>query len=311
MIHRNIISFFFLCFFIHIFLIDCIIGHVGIFPSFFRSAKDVSRNCNSRSQLRRIKAIDVIKALRGGSSAVKVEESKDDGNVLVRGNKTLSVLVSNFMGTPFLEKKKKLEIPRNATVADLKVILQQKFPGNPPLMLQNLFFGMRKLQDDEMLGNITTLSPITILIDVISGTSSYNKTMTISQALNAAVSLATHQAYLGEQLHKSYRRILNSENNISDSSDTMETAFYRDMLTSLNETMFSTYSEDIQEALEKEKEPDIVTADTAAWRTPGAKKQNPLAVAFAKEFDMNLKSLKGFVYYSILLGVSSLHILLI
>lgn len=49
-------------------------------------------------------------------------------------------------------------------------------------------------------------------------------------------------------------------------------------------------------------EPEITSSDTASWRGE-VKQRSPLAVAIAKEFDFNIRSLKSFVYYSILLGI--------
>jgi hypothetical protein len=87
-------------------------------------------------------------------------------------------------------------------------------------------------------------------------------------------------------------------------SDVMDSAIYREMFQVLNETLYQTYAEDIAEALKAESEPEIVSADTASWRGD-AKQRSPLALAIAKEFDLNPRSLKSFLYYSVLLGVST------
>ena len=97
-------------------------------------------------------------------------------------------------------------------------------------------------------------------LDIISGTSAYNKTMTVSQALEAHSSLIVHQAYLGNQLQELFRnQLVNSPNNTNMdlASPIVETAIYKDMLHMLNDTLYSTYSEDIMNALEEEKEPEV------------------------------------------------------
>eukprot|EP01041_Mallomonas_annulata_P000486 gene486-912_t len=247
-----------------------------------------------------------IMSLRGGSTET-TSAPQDVIEPPSHSGDSCTVIVSTTIGSSFLDKKKKLVIPKNSTIEDLKVQINKKFPGTPPISMQRLIFGLRKVEDNELVGNLTTISPIPLLLDVISGTSAYNKTMTISQALEAYSSLTIHQAYLGDQLarlfNKNYNQNSNQDNINSSSSVIIETVAYRDMLESINTTLYSTYIEDIQDALEEEKEPEVATTDTAAWRSPLNKPKRPLAAAFAKEFDLNMKGFFGFVYYSILLAI--------
>ena len=229
--------------------------------------------------------------LRGGNEAATLSKADETTPV--------SVLVSTSMGSSFLDKKKRVQISRNSTIADLKELIESKFPASPPKQLQKLFLGMRYLSDLEQLGNITSGNSIQILLDMPSGTSVYNKSLSISQALEAYSALTVQQAYLGDQL----KRLHSNSNAEMSVIDTMpESIAYRSLFLSLNETLYRTYAEDIHAALEIEKEPDVITQDTLAWRG-GLKRRSPLVAAFAKEFDINLRSFRSFLYFSFLLAV--------
>lgn len=215
-----------------------------------------------------------------------------------------AVLVSTSLGSSFLDKKKRLTIARNGTVLDLKSQIHEKFPGSPPQGLQKLFYGFRVLDDTELVSNLTTLSPIPIILDMFSGTSAYNKTMSISQALEAYAALTAHSAYLSDKM-----RAVHVGNDIlgeyasPNSSSTMDSPLYREMFLSINESIYNTYAEDIQEALILEMEPvDENHKDTQQWRL-NQKPKSPLAVALAKEFDLNLRGMKTYGYLSILLVI--------
>ena len=53
-------------------------------------------------------------------------------------DETCSVIVSTSIGSSFLDKKKRLNLNRNSTVAELKVMVQEKFPGGPPVQVITL-----------------------------------------------------------------------------------------------------------------------------------------------------------------------------
>jgi hypothetical protein len=215
-----------------------------------------------------------------------------------------SIIVSTQLGSTFLDKKKRVKVPRNATVIELKRLLHQKFPGSPPVSLQRLFFGMKYLNDDDIIGNITTLNPIPLLLDMLTGTSVYDKTLSISQALEAYSCLHVQQAYVGDKLNSLF-----TESKSDNSSDTttketkFETSIYRNMLEVMNKTLYEYYEEDIREATELEREPEVESADTLGWRQ-GKKDKVPIVALVAKEFDINFKGLKNMLWYSIVLGVS-------
>ena len=247
--------------------------------------------------------------LRGGADIV----AADDTTVVAAPapSEVCAIVVSTSVGSVFLDKKKRLSISRNATVSDLKSMIEKKFPGCPPTGLQKLFLGVRALADDEVIGNITVTSPTPILLDMLSGTSVYNKTLSISQALEAHAALIVQRSYLGAKMRSTYGDIdsTSSGSSATDVNGTvlpvaLESGLYRDMFDAVNRTLYETYAEDIAEALEREKEPETVTDDTAAWRGK-QKETKPLTAALAKEFDLNMRGIKSFFYYSILLGVRS------
>jgi hypothetical protein len=261
-----------------------------------------NKNLDKRTLGTRLCFQRIIK-LRGGADIIETIESLDVKKEMPSLD-NCAIVVSTSVGSVFLDKKKRLSIPRNSTVAELKTMIEKKFPGCPPTGLQRLFLGVRALGDDEIIGNITVTSPTPILLDMLSGTSVYNKTLSISQALEAHAALIVQQSYLGAKMLASYSDvpatvITNDSLNIPVQ---LESGLYRDMFDSVNRTLYETYAEDIAEALERETEPETATDDTAAWRGKRTE-TTPLTAALAKEFDLNMRGIRSFFYYSILLGV--------
>ena len=254
---------------------------------------------------------------------------------------TTNVLVSTSFGSMFLDKRKKLVIAKNETVLDLKVQLSTKFPGSPPMELQNLYFSSRLLNDSECIGNITSISPVPLMLDTISGTSVYNKSMSVRQALEAYVATIAQQTYLGAKLQQLYHPsnpadtstttgVNTNRNSNGVVSPTMDMSYYKELFNSINASIYERYAVDIEQALLAEQEPETISADTSAWRsrinTEGNDDQlmesgedgsggdgvalnhglNPLTAALAKEFDLNWRGLFNFSYYSVVMAVRHL-----
>lgn len=260
---------------------------------------EVSRTQISRAAEKPVRT-SILWSLRGGSTqqtAISIEPLSKD----------VILFVSTQLGNHFLDKKKRFSLSRNATVLELKQQVQQKFPGGPPVELQQLYIGDRLLHDMEIVGNISALAAIPVLLDMITGTSAYNKTaISVAQALEAYTACTVHLSYIGDKLRT---LITSSRTKLSQSDGSMDTIHYRRMLESLHETITSRYALDISLAQEEERNPEmtgVMAADTAAWREKGNQQKpiSPLAAAFAKEFDLNLRGLKNFVYYSVILAVS-------
>ena len=266
-----------------------------------------------------------IISIRGGLTAVETKSSfssSSDTNITstqtqqpnLTGNATC--IITTSLGSSFLDKTKKISIQRNSSVSQLKALIHDKFPGSPPVILQKVFYGFRALNNTEIIGNITSSNQIPILLDMISGTGGYNKTMSISQAIEAYVSVIVHQTYLSSTMKK----VFDQKDHVSDSSSTtsnednnrIETLSYREMFDMLNQTFYEQHHDEIMAALEKEKEPDIISADTLAWRKQHLDDaiednddRNPLIAAWAKQFDTNKQVALALVYYSIVLIVFS------
>lgn len=215
---------------------------------------------------------------------------------------THSILVSTTIGSSFLDKKKRLTVAKNCTVLDIKHQISQKFPGSPPIELQRLFLGMRLLSDDDIVCNLTSLNPVPVMLDMMTGTSVYNKTMSVSQAIEAYVSIAVQQSYVGDRLRALFANSCLTNSSLSNASFEIDTTVYREMFAAINSSLHSTYAQDISEALLEEKEPETFSADTAAWRHD-LKDKNPITVALAQEFDLNFRGIKNFAYYSVLLAI--------
>ena len=256
------------------------------------------------------KYADIFRCYGGANDVASNGESTsptiaaDNSGEVGQGDGNCAVLVSTSIGSSFLDKKKRLLISRNSTVYNLKQVIKDKYPGGPPVELQKLFFGSRKLNDSEVLSNITKISPIPVLLDMLTGTSAYNRTLSVSQALEAYASIVTQQAYIGDKLRAAYTD--QADESTGRNHDVIDSLVYKEMFQSINESIYRTYTEEIQAALIAEMEPEVVSSDTERWR--GDKKQkSPLAVALAKEFDFNARSLKSFVYYSIVIAVNRNH----
>ncbi len=242
---------------------------------------------------------------RGGSTTSAVGIERQESKTL----SSLSVVVSTSFGSSFLDKKKKFTVTSNSTVLDLKEQIASKFPGSPPVEVQQLFFSSRLLSNDsELLCNVSALQPVPILLDAISGTSVYNRTLSIRQSLEAYVATVVQQSYIGKQLNSLHSRSADAENQSQmqvQMQVQMQAVAYRGMFRALNESLYCSYGEEIQAALLAERDPETAAADTAAWRGPGrgSRKATPLAAALAKEFDLNARGLLNFLYYSLVLAV--------
>eukprot|EP01035_Chromulina_nebulosa_P025729 gene25729-33600_t len=240
-----------------------------------------------------LKHVAPIILLRGGSTGTI--ERKDSTIV-----SSLSVVVSTSFGSSFLDKKKKFTLASNSTIFDLKEQIASKFPGSPPVEIQQLYFSSRHLNDDsELVSNISSMQPVPILLDVISGNSVYNRTLSVRQSLEAYVSTVVQQSFIGKKLNSLYSRSLSPVEAVSTIQ--MEAIAFRSMFHELNDTLYTSYGEEIRAALQAERDPETTAADTAAWRDPNRKKASPLTAALAKEFDLNVRGLVNFLYYSLVL----------
>jgi hypothetical protein len=122
--------------------------------------------------------------------------------------------------------------------------------------------------------------------------------MSISQTLEAYASLIVHQTYLHDKLKEQF-----TSQDAAAVDESMQTVLYREMFESINQTLHETYREDIALALELEKDPEALSSDTIAWRAVNSPDRNPLTEALAKEFDLNFRGIKHYLYYSVLLVV--------
>mmetsp|Transcript_5395 Transcript_5395/g.15983 ORF Transcript_5395/g.15983 Transcript_5395/m.15983 type:complete len:381 (+) Transcript_5395:1082-2224(+) len=66
----------------------------------------------------------------------------------------MQLRVQTAVGSRFLDKKADLDVEDDATIADVKRLLEARFPGAPPASVQRLFFGSRLLRDDEAAASI-------------------------------------------------------------------------------------------------------------------------------------------------------------
>ncbi len=261
---------------------------------------------NNRFKIKKKLNFDLLNKLKGGAT---LDQTTNEVEKIYTGN--ITVIVATSFGSSYLDKSKRLSISRNTTILELKQLLSTKFPGSPPVQLQKLFYGLQSLKNADKIGNVTSAPQIPILLDMISGTSSYNTVLSVSQAIEAYVSLIIHQTYLSSVSQKifSSRHILSPDslNNEENSNENnIDSVTYRELFDVINRTVYNQYGAEIADALEREKEPEVVSPDTASWRQTSQNEidKNPLTEAFVKQFDTNKQVALGLAYYSVILVVN-------
>ena len=212
--------------------------------------------------------LNIVTRVRGGASVSASSTSPQRTRDTTVGDITI-FLTSNFGLSPFLQKTQKIKIPRNASVAKLKEIIQEKFPGHPPIGLQNLYLESKILRSDKILGHLTNKIVLTIQLDLMSGTMMYNRTFALSKAIDAYISLEVHEAYLNNKLTEVIISPSSSQSKISNSMRHMlpDSFKYRQLYKKLNESFYETYASDIKAAFEAEKDPSIEAEDTRRWQS--------------------------------------------
>lgn len=170
------------------------------------------------------------------------------------------IIISVFAGSRFLDRQKKIRMPRSASVGMLKAELQRQFPGNPPVMLQELYYGVRMLKNEDLISNITSTSPKSLTLDLLSGTGSYNRSaMSVTDAIDCIVALEVHSA--ANSLL--YAEICGGRKRENETLS--RTILCRDLYNRINNSFYKTYSKEISAALVAERDPEKESTDTAAW----------------------------------------------
>lgn len=217
-------------------------------------------------------------------------------------NDIRSLVVTISTGSRYLDRRKLLRVPANVSVAEVKEMLSNQFPGCPPVGLQRLFLGSRLLSDTELIGEITELSPVPLALDMLSGTNTYNRTvLSVSDALQMLTALYVHSA---ANVAQQMDLMSGKQHNISDSKLNL----FRDMFMKINSSLYISMRDDIERALIAEKDPEKDAADTAPWRNVGTGK--PLVWTLLGTLNMNFDEIKSAAVTSVLLSVFMLHAVL-
>ena len=209
----------------------------------------------------------------------------------------ISVLVAVPMGLKYLDRKKLSGMSRNASVLELKRHLEATFPGYPPVVLQRIFWRSRLLDNDELLGDICNTTTLTLTLDLLSGTSGYNRTGAIAETVDALISTQVHMAVNGAAILQNI-----SPSNIS-TEDSLSAciALYR----RLNASFYAQYAKEIERALLEERNPESASEDTMPWRRKGDRiKYSALSLYLAKEFNLHMNSIKPILSNAFLMTVS-------
>lgn len=205
----------------------------------------------------------------------------------------VQILVSTNIGSEFLDKKKKLSIPPTATVRHLKKLIKAKFPGSPPISLQRLACDTTILDDSVVVSEATSNGETPVVLETISGSGSYNRSLSVAQSIDAYVATIVQSAFIGNKLQQ-----LGGGKPAASLSDEIETLRYRDMLQAARENLETSYAVDIDAAKEAERSPEVSSAYSWRVQKPSL---SPLWKSLARELDLNTQSFFNMVYYSFLM----------
>lgn len=206
---------------------------------------------------------------RISSTSVRVGRSYNDIHARGRDStQNLTIwITSNFGMSSFLRRSQKFEVGRDTTVLDLKELIQDNFPGNPPVDLQKLFVDSTLLRDDQIWGNLTNKMLLPAQLDLISGTMIYNRTshLSIAKSIDAYISLCVHEAYLTNTLTD----VLTSATTDRTMSSTFEpdSVKYRKLYKQLNESFYAELGPEITAALAAEGDPSFDSTSPAVTTT--------------------------------------------
>jgi hypothetical protein len=170
----------------------------------------------------------------------------------------ITVVVSTKFRSQFLNKIVNFRIPKNYTIMQIKEIVRARFPGHPPECLQELFFGLEKLENNRRIIDIANLTTLPLNLDMISGTSVYKRPLNIRLAIDAYVSLLVQQNFLSNTL---LSILSNSSTNMNTSISAPASLIYSKLYNTINTSIWEDYGDEIQAALLLESNPVISTPD--------------------------------------------------
>jgi hypothetical protein len=201
-------------------------------------------------------------------------------------------IISNF-GSKYLNQRMQFQMKRNQTVRELKEALSAQYPGHPPASLQNLYFGLQKLENNsQKLSEISQqrqrqgqgqgrreLRVLPLRLDLISGTTNYQNVRSVGEAVEAFVALEVHRSALARQMAQllAPSSAPEADKKVGSRSDESTSHSSRDdslvslqMFHDLNQTLFETHQSAIERALEIEREPSLregTTVDNLGYQT--------------------------------------------
>lgn len=212
---------------------------------------------------------------------------------------SIQVLVSTLVGSSFLDKRKKFSIAPTATIRHLKTLIKAKYPGSPPIALQKLVLQDTVLDDSTEIGSVESSS---LLLDTLSGSGSFfNRTLSLSQTIDAYLATVAQSSFIGNKLH-SLDRTSPLE------SGELDVLQVRNMLNKLRNSFESDFGPFIARAIEREKSPEQISGTSYLWRDKQKTSLSPLMKALAREFDLNKYAAVNLVYFSVLMMVCVLMI---
>ena len=204
---------------------------------------------NTKIRRNRISGSSACVTLRGGTM------NPSNPNDMVK------VYISTRFGSNFLDKSMTMSLQRAETVGELKNQISKRFAGKPPVGLQKLFHGGRLLHDEEKLGDISQLAVLPIQLDMMTGTSSYERPMHTVEMVEAYTAACAQQAYLSTSI--AHLLSPRGEAPVSDMAENVpEHAKYSEMITALNSSIYDSFGDSIAAAVAADSDAEAPSPDT-------------------------------------------------
>jgi hypothetical protein len=266
-----------------------------------------------------LKLHTMLKNYRGGALDLKKNEIPSDEIVTVW-------ILSKFGNSDFLEKRIKLDIHKNSTIGMVKSLVSEHFPGrDPPSELQNLFFGLQRVENSQKLFEISEKKIIPLQLDLISSVKKdYQKIKNVVEALEAYVALQIHDIFLSQTALRLLSPPASSSSSFSILNETdaegatalPQSIAFMELFRKLNQSLFESQGTAIHKAVEAEREltsfptDDLrdATIDGLGYETIDEylDSSSKLRRFLTTELSFNRQILRSLVLYSLVWIVSAL-----
>lgn len=238
---------------------------------------------------------------RGGSAVQSPPSIRQALSALPNGAQLESrpVVVTVSAGSRYLDRRRLLRVKSTSSIADVRASLREQFPGLPPVKLQRLYLGSKLLADEDVISELTDLSPVPLSLDLLTGTGIYNRTvLSVADALEMLTALEVHSTANSELQRQLRGGVTDIDQSDSPRIERLELLFREQ-----NNSLYKTWAADIQRAQTAERNPEKDAVDTAGWRR-SSNKEPPMRWGILNVLDMNAEEARSALVATLLLSVS-------